>query len=81
MATKSEKPRAPRKRKPAPAKPREWTDEQKQQIAERAYKLFLERGGEHGYQLEDWLRAEKEFAAGLASAKPRRTARASRAGA
>lgn len=30
------------------------------QIALRAYELFLERGGEHGHDLEDWLRAEHE---------------------
>jgi hypothetical protein len=30
-------------------------------IAERAYELFLERGAEHGHDLEDWLRAEREL--------------------
>src|SRR5262250_418322 len=29
-------------------------------IAERAYALFDGRGGEHGHDLEDWLRAEAE---------------------
>jgi Protein of unknown function (DUF2934) len=32
-------------------------------IAVRAYELFLERGGEHGRDVEDWLRAERELAA------------------
>jgi hypothetical protein len=32
-------------------------------IACRAYELFLERGGEHGFDLDDWLRAELEFSA------------------
>lgn len=27
-------------------------------IAAKAYELFLERGGEHGHDVEDWLRAE-----------------------
>lgn len=30
-------------------------------IAQRAYELFEERGGVHGYHLEDWLRAEREL--------------------
>ncbi len=31
-------------------------------IARRAYELYLERGGEHGRDLEDWVKAEKELA-------------------
>jgi hypothetical protein len=31
-------------------------------IALRAYELFLERGGEHGHDVDDWLRAEFELA-------------------
>jgi hypothetical protein len=29
-------------------------------IEQRAYEIFLERGGVHGYHMEDWLRAERE---------------------
>jgi hypothetical protein len=29
-------------------------------VAHRAYELFLERGGEHGHDVEDWLKAERE---------------------
>lgn len=36
------------------------TDEQYARIAERAYTRFIERGGEHGYHLEDWLEAERD---------------------
>ena len=32
-------------------------------IAQRAYALFLERGGDHGRDLEDWLHAERELRA------------------
>jgi len=78
MATKSEKPPSTGKRKTQTTLPGEWTDEQKGQIAEKAYHLFLERGGRHGYEMEDWLRAEAEFAASLKAPKPRR-ARASTA--
>ncbi len=75
MKTASEKPSAPRKRPATATKAIEWTDDQKQQIAQRAYDLFLERGGQHGYHLEDWLRAEAELMAQAASRK-RRAARA-----
>ena len=30
-------------------------------IARRAYELFLQRGAEHGRDLEDWLTAEREL--------------------
>jgi Protein of unknown function (DUF2934) len=30
-------------------------------IAGRAYELFLQRGGEHGRDWEDWLTAEREL--------------------
>jgi hypothetical protein len=31
-------------------------------IEYRAFELFVERGGEHGNDVEDWLRAERELA-------------------
>lgn len=33
------------------------------QIAERAYAIYLERGGEHGLDEDDWLQAERELVA------------------
>src|SRR5690348_3304084 len=33
----------------------------REQIAQRAYELFQQRGGEHGRDLEDWLAAEREL--------------------
>jgi hypothetical protein len=33
-------------------------------VARRAYELFIERGGQHGRDVEDWLRAEAEVSAG-----------------
>jgi hypothetical protein len=33
------------------------------QIRERAYQLYLERGGTPGHENEDWLRAEREILA------------------
>jgi hypothetical protein len=34
-----------------------------EQISERAYELYLERGGEGGHALEDWFAAEDELKA------------------
>jgi hypothetical protein len=33
------------------------------EIARRAYELYVARGGQHGSDLDDWLRAERELAA------------------
>jgi hypothetical protein len=33
----------------------------REQIAARAYELYLQRGCEHGHDVEDWLNAEKEL--------------------
>ena len=33
-----------------------------EEIAGRAYELYLQRGAEDGYDLDDWLRAEHELA-------------------
>jgi hypothetical protein len=30
-------------------------------IARRSYKLYEERGNEHGHDLDDWLQAEREL--------------------
>lgn len=35
-----------------------------EQIAKRAYELFLARGSEHGHALADWLQAERELRLG-----------------
>jgi hypothetical protein len=40
-------------------------------IARRAFELYCERGGQHGRDIEDWLRAETELRATLQSASPR----------
>ena len=36
-------------------------------ITQRAFELFLARGGEHGHDLDDWLQAEREVAKALTS--------------
>ena len=47
----------------------------KTQIAARAYERFLERGGEHGHDLEDWLSAERELLAERRGGADSRSAR------
>ena len=32
------------------------------EVARRAFAIFLERGGVHGHNVEDWLQAERELA-------------------
>ena len=32
-----------------------------EEIARRAYELYIQRGGEDGKDVEDWVRAEKEL--------------------
>ena len=41
-----------------------------EQIAVRAYEIFLARGGEHGRAEEDWLQAERELRSGDPLARP-----------
>jgi hypothetical protein len=43
------------------------------EIARRAYEIYVQRGGENGRDVEDWLRAEKEMSGKPADvpAKPR----------
>jgi hypothetical protein len=37
----------------------------RKKIEQRAYELFLARGGQHGYHIQDWNQAEKEALADL----------------
>lgn len=55
-------------KKPSPSTPPVTPE----RIAERAYELFIERGGHAGYHVEDWLQAERELsgANGEAHAAP-----------
>ena len=40
---------------------RSWRSTREENIRHRAYEIYLERGGEPGHDLEDWLQAEREF--------------------
>jgi hypothetical protein len=39
----------------------ELVGNEEEEIRQRAYKLYEERGRVDGYALKDWLQAEKEF--------------------
>jgi hypothetical protein len=45
----------------APEQDRSWHSTREENIRHRAYEIYLERGGEPGHDLEDWLQAEREF--------------------
>jgi hypothetical protein len=32
-----------------------------QEIRDRAYEIYLQRGAQPGYEVEDWLQAEREL--------------------
>lgn len=38
----------------------------KEAITQRAYELYVQRGGEPGKDVEDWVRAEKELSSEVA---------------
>ena len=64
--SKNAKSSSPNAKKPRSAKVPPATEE----IALRAYQIYLERGGAPGNALEDWTRAERELLE--ESGKPRR---------
>jgi DUF2934 family protein len=39
----------------------EKTEVSRELVARRAYELYIERGSEHGSDVEDWLKAEEEL--------------------
>jgi hypothetical protein len=38
-------------------------EEAQEKIAQRAYEIYQDRGGQHGRDLDDWLQAEQELMA------------------
>jgi hypothetical protein len=53
--------RPSRRRAPQPIAAEPTTDA----IAQRAFAIFVARGGEHGHDREDWTRAEQELRAAV----------------
>jgi hypothetical protein len=33
-----------------------------EEVAQRAYEIFMMRGGEHGHDIDDWIKAKQELA-------------------
>ena len=44
----------------------------KEEIARRAYELYVQRGSEPGSDVEDWLRVESELSSGANSYRQKR---------
>ena len=42
-----------------------------EEIAERAYELFMARGGTHGNDVDDWLHAESELVRARLTRQPK----------
>jgi hypothetical protein len=64
-APKTESVMAPAPARRAPVRAKQVTVDRhaptSAQIAERAYQLYLARGGWHGHDMEDWLEAERQL--------------------
>jgi hypothetical protein len=44
---------------------RSASDPSEDDIRVRAYRRYLERGGSHGHDVDDWIQAEKELKTGV----------------
>jgi hypothetical protein len=53
--------------------PRKTGSPAHEEIEFRAYQIYLDRGGEHGRDVEDWLQAERELLKNLRRSGPRGT--------
>jgi hypothetical protein len=51
----------PKAADPAPAGVSTGVQPSQTEIARRAHEIYLARGGAHGFDLEDWLQAEREL--------------------
>lgn len=52
-----------REKTPEPTRPNfNYSADVQERIRRRAYELFQQRGGQHGFDVQDWLKAESEFA-------------------
>jgi hypothetical protein len=46
-----------------------------EEIADRAYQRYLERGSKHGHDVDDWLAAEQELVSERVEPQPSRRSR------
>ena len=50
-----------RNRSPEPESMQKYSNEVRERIAKKAYELYEQHGRQAGYELEDWLQAEREI--------------------
>lgn len=46
---------------PSTTPPASLVETSQEEIARRAYEIYLRRGGSNGHDLDDWLQAEREL--------------------
>jgi hypothetical protein len=63
-ATTTEPQQKPQQMAPVATKQNGVTSANHEQIARRAYEIYLARGGEHGRHQDDWTQAERELRLG-----------------
>jgi len=84
LAETSEVPQASSARRKSPASAGNYESDGhgdlREMIARRAYEIYEERGGWHGDDINDWLRAEAEVKSALRPEKRRPVASRVRAG-
>jgi hypothetical protein len=68
--TQNAAPDQPDSNEPAPQTNHRGDTPSHDQIAERAYAIYLERGGDHGLDEDDWIQAEQELVAGNPDGTP-----------
>ena len=61
VMAKKKKPEAANDRRSSDRRAKSPLGPTESEIARRAYQLFLQRGGQHGRDTEDWLVAEREL--------------------
>lgn len=76
--SKSSESSSPKARKPRAPKAAENGHPTQEQIALRAYHIYLSRNGTRGNALEDWTQAERELVEEIAGAQPLRKTRKTR---
>ena len=60
--SKTSKPQSPPVTVPTEAESQQrYYEDLGSRLAERAYELYVQRGYEHGHDLEDWLEAERQI--------------------
>ena len=70
LDSKKKNPQRTKRSSERTALPAEFDYPTREEIEQRAYKIYLERGGEPGHDLEDWIQAERELRERRAKTRP-----------